>query len=115
MSKRPTSSSAKELRKAKRAAKAQADNAINKELAAIEENLHHLIDTATTKLDIDAEEIRSQFLTYAGSHASARPTAWNGLIHEKSKEWSDMKGLYGGGAYMLYVLERIREEGLYED
>ncbi|KAG8778762.1 hypothetical protein FRC12_024834 [Ceratobasidium sp. 428] len=105
----------KELRKAKRAAKAQADDAINEELAAIEENLHHLIDTAATKLDIDAEEIRSRFLAYAGSRASARPTAWNGLIHERSKEWSDMKGSYGGGAYMLYVLERIRAEGLYED
>ncbi|KAG8754172.1 hypothetical protein FRC12_011280 [Ceratobasidium sp. 428] len=115
MSDCPPSNTAKALRKAKRAEKARVEESINEELATIEDSLHKLIDAAATKLDVDAEEIRSRFLAYAGSRASARPTAWNGLIHEKSKEWSDMKGSYGGGAYMLYVLERIREEGLYED
>ncbi|KAG8693837.1 hypothetical protein FRC09_010265 [Ceratobasidium sp. 395] len=102
MNKPPASDTAKARRKAKRAAKAQVEESINEELSDIEDRLHELIDAAATKLDVGAEEIRSRFLAYTGSRSSARPTAWNGSS-------------YSGGAYMLYVLKRIREEELYED
>ncbi|KAG8700476.1 hypothetical protein FRC08_004674 [Ceratobasidium sp. 394] len=101
------------VRKAKRLAKTEQDYALEQELHSIEEKLHELMENAAAKLDIDVEEIRSQFLAYANVRSTFRPTAWNGLVHEKSVEWIDEKVNYPGGAYIQFVVEKIKDEGIY--
>ncbi|QRW13946.1 hypothetical protein RhiLY_12945 [Ceratobasidium sp. AG-Ba] len=102
-------------RKSKRAERALHNKTINNALESIDHQLHEIVQSTADDLDISVDEIRSEFLAYASIRSTAHPTAWNGLIHEKSIDWSEEKDNYPGGAFMHYVVERIKSEGLYEN
>ncbi|KAG8706453.1 hypothetical protein FRC08_001064 [Ceratobasidium sp. 394] len=128
---RPNTEEAKARQQAQRAIRREKAEKITAVLREIEEKTHDLLEAAAEDLDCDLDELRRAYLANASAHLHAKPTAWNGLVHEKSKEWANMKGEcvalpqmyslltlytleeYSGGKYIQYVVERIKKEDLY--
>ncbi|KAG9085313.1 hypothetical protein FRC06_003661 [Ceratobasidium sp. 370] len=73
-----------------------------------------MLEAAAKELEWDVEELCRLFLANSTAHMHAKPTAWNGLVHKKSKEWIDMKDTFSGNKFIQYVVEHIKDEGLYE-
>ncbi|KAG9090735.1 hypothetical protein FS749_000328 [Ceratobasidium sp. UAMH 11750] len=105
---------AKARKQALRVARREKADKINDVLVELQEKAYAMFEEAAQELDCDVEEVRKLFIANSAAHMHAKPTAWNGLVHEKSREWVDMKDTYSGGKYIQYVVERIKEEGLYE-
>ncbi|KAG8706499.1 hypothetical protein FRC08_001012 [Ceratobasidium sp. 394] len=105
---------AKARHQAQRALRQEKADKINAALVKLVAKSHEMIEAAAEELDCEVEGLRRLFLANSTAHLHAKPTAWNGLVHEKSKEWADMKSEFSGGKYIQYVVDRIKNEGLYE-
>ncbi|KAG9076439.1 hypothetical protein FRC06_009507, partial [Ceratobasidium sp. 370] len=108
------SEEAKARKQALRVARREKADKINTVLLELQEKTYEMLEAAAKELESDVEELRRLFLANSTAHMHAKPTAWNGLVHKKSKEWIDMKDTFSGNKYIQYVVERIKDEGLYE-
>ncbi|KAG9089240.1 hypothetical protein FS749_001502 [Ceratobasidium sp. UAMH 11750] len=112
---RPNTEEAKARQQAQRALRREKAEKINEVLLDLQDKLRVLLEAATKELDCEPEELHRLFMANATAFLQAKPTAWNGLVHEKSKEWANMKTEYSGGKFIQYVVERIKKEGLYKN
>lgn len=85
-------SSQKAFLEARRAARVVHNKVIDQEITNINQQLKELVDDVAERLGIEPDDLTSRLLVHITIHPTAQPNPWNGLVHEKSKEWSNMKG-----------------------
>ncbi|KAG9122894.1 hypothetical protein FRC07_000537 [Ceratobasidium sp. 392] len=105
----------KARKQAQRVARREKSDRVNIALLELQEKTHELLEAAAKELEFDVDNLRRLFLANSTAHIKAKPTAWNGLMHEKSKEWINMKVAHPGSKYIEYVVQRIQDEGLYNN
>ncbi|KAG8706301.1 hypothetical protein FRC08_001151 [Ceratobasidium sp. 394] len=88
---------------------------VNAALLGLQKKIAEMLKATANELEFNVKEFTRMFIANGTMHLeAAKPTAWNGLVHEKSREWVDMKGTYSGAKYIQYIVECIKDEGLYE-
>ncbi|KAG8796453.1 hypothetical protein FRC12_022935 [Ceratobasidium sp. 428] len=100
--------------KEKRAAKRRKDVEIAKALLDVETQTLDTLSRVAKELDIELAEAHARFMMQSTVRQQSKATAWNGLVHEKCKEWEYLKSEYPGLQFINEVSKRISDSGIYK-
>ncbi|KAG8763364.1 hypothetical protein FRC12_008577 [Ceratobasidium sp. 428] len=110
----PSTAQVSTTSKEKRAAKRRKDSEIAKALLDDESQVLGILSRVAKELDIELAKAHARFMMQCTVRQQSKATAWNGLVHEKCKEWEHLKSEYPGLQFINEVSRRISDSGMYK-